>query len=84
MGYIADQSGIWEVILTGGDPLTLPPRRLGDIMARLRAIEHVKIIRLHTRVPAADPSRITAEIAGVLLSSGKTVYVALHANHPRE
>lgn len=84
MGYIADHSGIWEVIITGGDPLTLPARRLGDIMARLEAIDHVKVIRLHTRVPVADPSRITAELAGVLLSSGKTVYVALHANHPRE
>jgi lysine 2,3-aminomutase len=84
MGYLADQSGIWEVILTGGDPLTLPARRLGEIMARLKAIAHVKVIRLHTRVPVADPARITAELAGVLLSSGKTVYVALHANHPRE
>ncbi|MGH6835554.1 MAG: lysine-2,3-aminomutase-like protein [Methylocella sp.] len=84
MGYIADQSAIWEVILTGGDPLTLSVRRLGEIMARLKAIDHVKILRLHTRVPVADPLRITAELAGVLLSSGKTVYVALHANHPRE
>ncbi|MGH6812197.1 MAG: lysine-2,3-aminomutase-like protein [Methylocella sp.] len=84
MGYIADQSGIWEVILTGGDPLTLSLRRLADIMARLKAIDHVKVVRLHTRVPVADPSRITAELARVLLSSGKTVYVALHANHPRE
>jgi lysine 2,3-aminomutase len=84
MGYLADQTGIWEVILTGGDPLTLSARRLADIMARLKAIDHVKVVRLHTRVPVADPSRITAELAGVLLSAGKTVYVALHANHPRE
>ena len=84
MGYIADHSGIWEVILTGGDPLTLSARRLADIMARLKAIDHVKIIRLHTRVPVADPSSITVELASVLLSAGKTVYVALHANHPRE
>ncbi|MDQ6701867.1 MAG: lysine-2,3-aminomutase-like protein [Pseudomonadota bacterium] len=83
-GYIADHSGIWEVILTGGDPLTLSARRLADIMARLKAIDHVKVIRLHTRVPVADPSKITARLAGILLSSGKTVYVALHANHPRE
>lgn len=84
MGYIADHSGIWEVILTGGDPLTLSVRRLGEIMAGLKAIDHVKVIRLHTRVPVADPSKITAKLTGVLLSSGKTVYVALHANHPRE
>jgi lysine 2,3-aminomutase len=45
MGYIADQSGIWEVILTGGDPLSLSARRLADIMVRLKAIDHVKVIR---------------------------------------
>ncbi|MGH6799828.1 MAG: lysine-2,3-aminomutase-like protein [Methylocella sp.] len=84
MGYIADHSLIWEVILTGGDPLTLSARRLGEIMERFKAIDHVKVIRLHTRVPVAEPSRITAELAGVLLSSSKIVYVALHANHPRE
>jgi lysine 2,3-aminomutase len=84
IGYIAEHPGIWEVILTGGDPLTLSARRLADIMARLKAIAHVKIVRLHTRVPVADPARITAELAGVLLGSDKTVYVALHANHPRE
>ncbi|HUZ91412.1 MAG TPA: lysine-2,3-aminomutase-like protein [Methylocella sp.] len=84
IGYIAKHSEIWEVILTGGDPLTLSARRLAEIMARLKAIGHVKIIRLHTRVPIADPAKITAALAGVLLSSGKTIYVALHANHPRE
>ncbi|MCI0600746.1 MAG: lysine-2,3-aminomutase-like protein [Beijerinckiaceae bacterium] len=84
IGYIADRSSIWEVILTGGDPLMLPARRLSDIMAKLRAIGHVKVIRVHTRVPVADPLRITVDLPGILLSSGKTVYVALHANHPRE
>jgi lysine 2,3-aminomutase len=83
-GYIAHNPAIWEVILTGGDPLTLSARRLAEIMARLKAIDHVKILRLHTRVPIADPSTITAELAGILLSAGKTIYVALHANHPRE
>jgi lysine 2,3-aminomutase len=84
IGYIADRPEIWEVILTGGDPLTLSTRRLATIMAKLKTIGHVKILRLHTRVPVADPAKITAALAGVLLSSGKTVYVALHANHPRE
>ena len=46
---------IWEVILTGGDPLMLSPRRLAEIMADLAAIDHVRIIRIHTRVPVADP-----------------------------
>ena len=84
IGYIAGDPGIWEVILTGGDPLTLSAHRLAEIMARLKAIDHVKILRIHTRVPVADSSKITAELARILLSSGKTIYVALHANHPRE
>lgn len=83
-GYIANHPELWEIILTGGDPLALSARRLAEIMVRLSTIDHVKILRLHTRVPIADPARITAELARVLLTSGKTVYVAVHANHPRE
>jgi lysine 2,3-aminomutase len=82
--YIATHPEIWEVILTGGDPLTLSPRRLEDIMARLEAIDHVKIVRMHTRVPAVDPSAVTNRLGAVLRGARKTVYVALHANHPRE
>ncbi|NHT74712.1 lysine-2,3-aminomutase-like protein [Rhizobiaceae bacterium CRRU44] len=84
IAYIADHAEIWEVILTGGDPLVLSPRRLADIMGRLAAIDHVKIVRLHSRVPAVDPLRIDAALIAALKASRKTVYVALHANHPRE
>src|ERR1700689_1222999 len=59
LAYIRAHSEIWEVILTGGDPLMLSPRRLADIMADLAAIDHVRIVRIHTRVPTADPARIT-------------------------
>ncbi|ANL42651.1 MULTISPECIES: lysine-2,3-aminomutase-like protein [Rhizobium] len=82
--YIADHQKIWEVILTGGDPLVLSPRRLRDIMEALAAIAHVKIVRFHTRVPVVDPEKIDAALIAALKASGKTVYVALHANHPRE
>ncbi len=82
--YIAATPAIWEVILTGGDPLVLSPRRLAEAMARLAAIDHVKVVRLHTRVPAVDPSAITPELIEALKCEGKAVYVALHANHPRE
>jgi lysine 2,3-aminomutase len=82
--YIAAHAEIWEVILTGGDPLVLSPRRLTEIMQRLAAIEHVKIVRLHTRVPVVEPERIGQDLITALKASGKTVYVALHANHPRE
>ncbi|HTV31858.1 MAG TPA: lysine-2,3-aminomutase-like protein [Methylocella sp.] len=82
--YLADHPEIWEVILTGGDPLTLSTRRLADIFSRLSAIRHVKILRLHTRVPVAEPERITPALTALLRSSGMSVYVVLHANHPRE
>lgn len=84
IAYIAGHSEIWEVILTGGDPLVLSPRRLADIMERLSAIDHVRIVRLHSRVPAVDPARIDTALIEALKASRKTVYVALHANHPRE
>ncbi len=82
--YIRSHPEIWEVILTGGDPLILSPRRLEEIMCELAAIDHVKIVRFHTRVPVVDPQRIDAALIASLKASGKTTYVALHANHPRE
>ena len=82
--YIADHPEIWEVILTGGDPLVLSPRRLSELMQRLAAIDHVKIVRFHTRVPVVEPERVDEALIAALKASGKTAYVALHANHPRE
>src|SRR5260370_40800659 len=84
LDYIRSHGEIWEVILTGGDPLMLSPRRLGRIMAALRLIDHVKIIRIHTRVPVADPVRIDREMIAALQVAGATTWVALHANHARE
>src|SRR5258708_3838113 len=82
--YIRRHPEIWEVILTGGDPLVLPASRLRAAVQTLAAIDHVKIIRVHTRVPAVASERITAEMVAALRAPGKTTYVALHANHPRE
>ncbi len=82
--YIAAHPEIWEVILTGGDPLVLSPRRLDEIMGRLEAIDHVKIVRFHTRVPVVEPGRIDDALIAALKAGRKTAYVALHANHPRE
>lgn len=84
LDYIRTHPDIWEVILTGGDPLMLSPRRLAEITADLGAIDHVRIIRLHTRVPVADPVRVSAEMVAALKTPGATTWVALHANHPRE
>jgi len=84
LAYIRAHDEIWEVILTGGDPLMLSPRRLAEIMADLAAIDQVRIIRIHTRVPVAEPARISAEMIAALKVEGATTWVALHANHPRE
>ena len=84
MTYIAERPDIWEVIVTGGDPLILSPRRLRDVMRRLGEIDHVKVVRFHTRVPAVAPETVTGELVAALRVPGKAVYVALHANHARE
>jgi lysine 2,3-aminomutase len=85
LDYIRAHDEIWEVVLTGGDPLSLSPRRLAEITQALAAIGHVKILRWHTRLPVAAPERVTDAIAEALAGGhDKTVYVALHANHPRE
>lgn len=83
-GYIASHPEIWEVIVTGGDPLVLSPRRLRELMARLAGIDHVKVVRFHTRVPAVDPQAVSDELVAALKSPTQAVYVALHANHARE
>jgi lysine 2,3-aminomutase len=84
LDYIAAHPQIWEVILSGGDPLVLSARRLGSLAAQLQNIPHVKILRLHSRIPVVEPDRITKALVRVLRDSGKTAYMILHANHPRE
>jgi lysine 2,3-aminomutase len=84
LAYIAAQDEIWEVILTGGDPFILSPRRMADITRRLSEIAHVKVIRWHTRVPVVDPERVTDELVAALHAPGATTWVAVHANHARE
>jgi lysine 2,3-aminomutase len=84
LDYVAAHPEVWEVILTGGDPLVLSPRRIGELMRRLSAIAHVKVVRFHTRVPVVDPDAVTSELVQALKSPTQAVYVALHADHPRE
>jgi lysine 2,3-aminomutase len=83
LAYVAGDARIWEVILSGGDPLVLSPRRLGAIVRRLDEIPHVQVIRVHTRVPALDPERVTPELVAAL-SSQKAAWLVLHVNHVRE
>jgi lysine 2,3-aminomutase len=82
--YIRTHPEIWEVILTGGDPLVLSARRLRSVMNALADIDHVKVVRIHTRVPVADPRRVTPALVRAMKIRGKPTYVAIHINHPRE
>jgi lysine 2,3-aminomutase len=84
LDYIRATPQIWEVILTGGDPLVLSARRLKDVMTELAAIPHVKVLRIHTRVPVAAPERVSAALVRALRVGNKASFVVLHANHPRE
>ena len=84
LDYIRSHPQIWEVILTGGDPLILSPRRLRAVMKSLAAIDHVRVVRIHTRMPVAEPGRVTAELVRAIRIKGKPTYVAVHVNHPRE
>jgi lysine 2,3-aminomutase len=81
--YIRRRPEIWEVIITGGDPFVLAPRRLAEIVHTLDRIPHVAVIRFHTRVPVVDPSRVKPALVRALAAK-KAVYVVVHANHPRE
>lgn len=81
--YIEQHTEITEVILTGGDPLVLSPKKLQELMQRLQAIPHIRWIRLHSRVPVVAPNKITNEMIAALKGI-KPVMIAVHANHARE
>jgi lysine 2,3-aminomutase len=84
LDYIGGDPHIWEVILSGGDPLILSARRLKEVVTRLAAVPHVKVIRVHTRVPVVVPERISSTLVRALRARDKATFVVLHANHPRE
>ena len=83
IAWFARTPAVREVILTGGDPLMLSPRRLAGLLGRLAAIPHIDTLRIHSRVPVADPGRITAALAEALTLE-KPLYLCVHANHARE
>ena len=81
--YIADSPEVRDVLISGGDPLIYPDDRIEWLLARLRLIPHVEIIRLGTKIPCVLPQRITLELTR-MLKRYHPVYVSLHVNHPRE
>lgn len=87
LAYVAHHPEIWEVILSGGEPLLLSARRLAELMARLSDFGHLGVIRVHTRAPIAIPERIDHETVRALrapITRDKATYVVVHCNHPRE
>lgn len=83
LAWFARTPAVREAILTGGDPLMLSPRRLARIVAALSAIPHIEIIRIHSRVPVADPARVTPALAAAL-ETKRALFLCVHANHARE
>lgn len=81
--YVAAQPQIFEVILSGGDPLVLSDRRLAAILERLEAIPHVEVVRIHSRVPVVDPARVS-EATARLLRRRFATWMVIHVDHPRE
>lgn len=84
LAYIRARPQIFEVILTGGDPFMLSPRRASELTQALAAIEHLKVVRWHTRVPVVAPERVNEDFVQALRATGVATWVAIHANHPRE
>lgn len=87
LDYIRATPQIWEVILTGGDPLIVSARRLARVLDELAKISHVKVTRIHTRVPAVAPERVSPALVRALrayINKDKACFVVLHVNHARE
>lgn len=84
LAHVAQDPSLSEVILSGGDPLTLSDEKLAEFIQALAELGHIKRLRLHTRVPVVVPSRVTAELLGSLRSSPVPVVMVLHINHAQE
>jgi len=83
LDYIRNNSCIRDVIISGGDPLTLSTQHLGNILSKLREIKHIEIIRIGSRFPVVLPQRIDKELCAVLAKYGP-IWFNTHFNHPHE
>ncbi len=84
MGYIKSNNAIHEVILSGGDPLSLADSKLQEMFDQLNQINHIKRIRIHSRFPVVIPDRINKELIKTLNRGKKECIVVLHINHANE
>jgi len=81
--YLQMNKGIREVLLTGGDPLTLEDQFLDEIISGIKNLPHIKVLRICSRMPVQNPNRITSELCSII-EKAKPVYFMLHINHPEE
>ena len=84
ISYIEQDDQIWEVILSGGDPLTLSGTKLANVISAVENIAHISVIRIHTRTPVVNPARINAHLMKIFKDCKKPIYCVLHINHPSE
>lgn len=84
LAHVAGDASIHEVLLSGGDPLTLPDAVLSRLVAQIEAVPHVRTLRIHTRLPVVLPSRVTEAFCRILSNSRLRAVAVLHANHARE
>lgn len=82
--YLRSQTSLHEVILSGGDPLNLSDESLKQLLQELSLIDHLRVIRFHTRFPIGIPERITDNFLSLLKASSKQVVFILHINHAKE
>jgi lysine 2,3-aminomutase len=83
VAYIRSHEQIRDVLISGGDPLTMRTEKLEHIIALLRSIDHVEIVRIGTRVPVVMPMRITTELTD-MLKKYQPIWINTHFNHPKE
>lgn len=84
LATVASDDSIEEVILSGGDPLTLVDASLAKLLQRLERIDHVRRIRIHTRLPIMIPARVTGALTDLIANSTREQVIVIHANHANE
>lgn len=84
LDYIENTKSLHEIILTGGDPLMLSADKIGNILGALDGMDHIKIIRFHTRTPVADTNKISEKLLQHFSNTHKPIYIVLHINHAQE
>lgn len=84
LDYVREHTNIEEVLLSGGDPLTIVDEKIDELVKAIEEIPHVRRLRIHSRMPIVIPQRVTSELVARLASSRLAVWMVVHANHPNE